>query len=148
MKPFVLSILTATLVSTVDVQGDTVSERDLDRLQGTWTLVTMEIRGNSIPPEKLRGRVAVIQGKMFTDRVGAEVLAAGTISLDAMPLPRTIDVKFTAGSPKGQTSLAIYELVGDILKVCCAEPGKDRPSAFTTKAGTGHMLVTYKSSKR
>jgi uncharacterized protein (TIGR03067 family) len=147
MNPLALSILTATLVA-VDLQGNASSEQDLDRLRGTWTLVAMEIKGNPIPGDKVKERVAVIDGKKFTDRVDSEVLAAGTISLDATRSPKTIDVKFTEGSPKGQTSLAIYELDGDILKACCAEPGKDRPSVFTTKEGTGHMLVTYKRAKR
>ncbi len=108
----------------------------------------MEIKGNPIPLNKIKTRVAVIEGKMFTDRIGSEVLAAGTISLDATRSPKTIDVKFTAGSPKGQMSLSIYELDGDTLKACSAEPGKDRPSAFSTKEGTGHMFVTYKRAKR
>jgi uncharacterized protein (TIGR03067 family) len=139
-----LLLLSAALTAS----ADDLNPRDLDQLQGTWTVVTMEIKGKPIPPEKNQGRVTVIDGKTFTDRSTTKVFGKGTFTLDATRSPKTIDATFTEGFPKGRTTLAIYELEGDTLKACTTEPGaKERPSAFTTKEGPGHMLVTYKRSK-
>jgi hypothetical protein len=41
----------------------------------------------------------------------------------------------------------IYELNGDTLKSCVASPGKERPTEFSAKAGSGHTLRVFKCVK-
>jgi len=58
-----------------------------------------------------------------------------------------LDVTRSEGPRKGETVLAIYEVKGDSLRTCFAPPGRERPTGFTPKEGSGHVLRTYKRVK-
>ena len=45
------------------------------------------------------------------------------------------------GKPEPVRTFAIYELDGDDLIYCIAEPGRPRPTDFTTTEGDGRTLV-------
>jgi hypothetical protein len=51
------------------------------------------------------------------------------------------------GQFEGKTMLGIYDLQGDTLRFCFADPGKERPTNFTTKAGDGRTLSVWKKAK-
>jgi len=51
------------------------------------------------------------------------------------------------GPDKGKTLLGIYELSDDAYKVCFAAPGKDRPTEFNSKEGSGNRLIVMKREK-
>jgi uncharacterized protein (TIGR03067 family) len=51
------------------------------------------------------------------------------------------------GPNKGKTILAIFEVNGDVLKVCYDVSGRKRPTEFQTKKGTALFLVHYKLKK-
>ena len=55
-----------------------------------------------------------------------------------------MDVIGTDGPNKGKTFLAIYELEGDMLRICYDLAGKTRPTAFATEQGTKLFLVRYR----
>ena len=77
-------------------------------------------------------------------------MTLATISRAPATLPRTgRDARLAArgGDLKGQTSLAIYELVGDTLRICRAAPGKARPTEFASKPGSGLTLMSYQRAK-
>jgi uncharacterized protein (TIGR03067 family) len=71
----------------------------------------------------------------------------GTFVLDPGKKPKTIDIKFTEGPEKGNTSLGIYELDGDTLKICLTITAKDRPTEFAAKAKSGHGFEVLKREK-
>jgi uncharacterized protein (TIGR03067 family) len=71
----------------------------------------------------------------------------GTFKLDLSKKPKEIDVVFTEGPEKGKTSLGIYELEGDVYKVCIGLTGKKRPTEFISKPGSGHVLEVLKRQK-
>jgi uncharacterized protein (TIGR03067 family) len=49
---------------------------------------------------------------------------------------------------KGQTMCAIYEFQGDDqYRVCFGLPGKERPTEFRTRLGSGHLLHVWKKAK-
>ena len=74
----------------------------------------------------------------------AKVFIAGTATIDPSQEPMSIDLTYTEGDPKGTKSLGIYQIEGDLLTICRAAPGKDRPTEFSSKPGSGHTLMTYK----
>jgi uncharacterized protein (TIGR03067 family) len=116
---------------------------DLDRLQGTWTILTLEMDGVETPAGAPSGSKIVVKGDKFTTiSMGAKY--SGTITLDAATSPKTFDLKFAAGPEKGNTSLGIYELDGDNWKICLTVTGKTRPRTFATKPGSGHALETLR----
>ena len=47
----------------------------------------------------------------------------------------------------GKTVLGIYEINGDTIKYCWAEPGKERPKEFATKTDSNQTLMVLKRVK-
>ena len=47
------------------------------------------------------------------------------IPIDPRKKPKTINMKFTDGPEKGNTSLGIYDLEGDDFKLCLTITAKD-----------------------
>lgn len=116
---------------------------DLDKLQGSWTIVTLEMDGAKMPAGAPGGSKIVVNGNKFTTMsMGATY--NGTISVDPTKKPKSFDLKFTAGPEKGNTSLGIYELDKDHWRICLTVTGKTRPSAFATAPGSGLALETLR----
>jgi len=113
---------------------------DLDALQGTWHVSTLELDGmtmGAIPP----GASITVKGTKFTtSNMGADY--TGQMTLDPAAKPKTFDLKFITGPEKGNVALGIYELDGGQWKMCLTTRGGKRPTKFATKAGTGHALQT------
>jgi uncharacterized protein (TIGR03067 family) len=115
-------------------------------LDGTWTMVRGEQDGKPLADDVVHAARLTIVGNKHNVKVGEETFV-GTHRLDQRRRPKTIDAMDTEGTLKGKTSLGIYELEGDEFTVCFAAPGKDRPTKFTTKSGTGTMLHVWKRQK-
>jgi uncharacterized protein (TIGR03067 family) len=71
----------------------------------------------------------------------------GTQKIDPAKKPRHIDATTTKGEGEGQTYLGIYEIDGDTYKECYASPGRERPTTFDAKEGSGHILFVWKREK-
>ena len=113
--------------------------KDLERLQGTWTVASLEVDGQAM--ESPAEACIVIQGSRFTSTgMGAEY--GGTFELDGASKPACIDMKFDTGPEKGNTNLGIYQLKGDSWKLCLATRGTVRPASFQSIAGSGIALET------
>jgi uncharacterized protein (TIGR03067 family) len=113
---------------------------DLDALQGTWSVATLEMDGaemGAIPP----GASITLKGTKFsTNNMGADY--TGELELDGAAKPKAFDLTFKTGPEKGNTSHGIYELDGDQWKMCLTLRGGKRPAKFATKAGSGLALQT------
>ena len=116
---------------------------DLEKLQGAWNIVSLEMEGQKYPPG---GSRIVIQAGRFTSlNMGAEY--EGTVTVDETTTPRTFDLAFDKGPESGNKALGIYELSGDNWKICLALAGKKRPTEFVSKPGTGYALDLLKRDK-
>lgn len=121
--------------------------QDLDLLQGSWAIISLELDGQALPETLLADASIVIQGDRFVSTgMGAEY--AGALVLDAAKRPRRLDMKFDAGPEKGNTNLCIYELDGDSLKLCIATRGTVRPTKFASPAGSGFAFETLTRGHR
>jgi uncharacterized protein (TIGR03067 family) len=122
---------------------------DKEALQGTWRLTSVEINKQVIPLEKLKegdtvmvGTLAV-KGDNYSFRMGKTRLEF-TFKVDASARPRAIDLTALDGPQKGQTYRGIYKVEGDTYTICrTVEPGKERPSGFVTRPGSGLMLTVW-----
>ena len=119
---------------------------DLKPLQGTWTPVAGEMTGLPLPEEFLRAAKLTIAGEKYSVTVSGKN-DEGMLKLDAAKRPRAMDIIGTDGPNKGKTILAIYEVKGDVLKICYALDGKDRPKDFKTLPKTDLFLLIYKKAK-
>jgi uncharacterized protein (TIGR03067 family) len=128
------------------------AKKEKERLQGTWKLVMVEGNGESKKDEE-DGRF-VFSGDEFTFKKGDQVLYQGKFKLDLSKNPKAIDLEIAEAAAanenrKGKTSLGIYALDGDNLKLCVAKPGEaDRPTKIAGEAGTTHTVFTLDREKK
>ena len=121
---------------------------DKEAVQGTWKMVSREVRGQSQPPGGPDDSSMVFKGDRFQILKAGRVMIEGTFKMDPTAKPRTIDMHVDKANDdahtEGKTSLGIYELNGDDLRWCADEPGHEtRPSEFSSQ-GERHMLVVLK----
>jgi hypothetical protein len=70
---------------------------------------------------------------------------AWDVKLDGTKSPQRGDFTYLFGDHKGKVSFAIYEIKGDSLRLCVAEPGESRPSEFNGKGK--NTLILFKRAK-
>jgi uncharacterized protein (TIGR03067 family) len=138
--PVVVLALTATLGSTVPVEGGEARVTgDLARLQGRWITragarrevsVTLDIVGRDVTLQ-----VAAPNGVSFAVR--------GEIRVDESASPRALDwVRFSTPDHEELPEIpAIYELRDGSFRVCNGGPNNPRPSEF--KPGDGVLADVY-----
>jgi uncharacterized protein (TIGR03067 family) len=157
LRPVTKFLTIAFLLAGIDLPGaagdgqEEAFKKELRALAGTWRPISGETDGNKAPEERLKEASLTRDeaGKVVARRGDKVVMEAMVKKIDATKTPRTIDAEVTAGEHQGKTILGIYELDGDMLRVCVALPGKaDRPTEFSAKAGSGCNLTVYKREKK
>ena len=128
---------------------DQAVAKDLQAFKGTWRLSSKEVDGKKFSEEEIKDVIATNDGLgRCSVRRGGKVIGAGAVKLDPTKKPKTIDVTFTEGEHKGKTALGIYEIEGDVFRVCVARPGDERPAELSAKVGSGCTLIVYKREKK
>jgi uncharacterized protein (TIGR03067 family) len=115
-----------------NAQGNT--PQDQKELQGMWKVVSMGGSGKTRPPEFITDMKVTIVGQRWTLTKGGTILEQATVTADPSKQPKPLDVTFTQGESKGQTSVCIYEVTGDTLRIAWSI-GTARPSEFANRAG-------------
>jgi uncharacterized protein (TIGR03067 family) len=112
------------------------------KLQGTWRMTAEEDHGRKLPEKAVRARFRiVIDGDRWTLKdTRADTDKVWTARLDPSTDPKRIDFTFQFGDNKGKSSLGIYRLTDDTLKLCLADPDESRPTKFE---GTGQQTLLF-----
>ena len=142
--------LTALLLflgtSTVLAAGpasQVASGDDAAKLQGSWSIVSVEIDGQALAMDNLKGASLNIQGTRYSFQLQKTRLEL-SFKLDASKSPKTIDLEVVEGPEKGKVYHGIYKLEKDRYTICrTTEPGKERPTKFATQAKSGLMIVVW-----
>jgi uncharacterized protein (TIGR03067 family) len=144
-------ILAAMIVGLPLAAGaapDDAVKKDLAQMQGEWSMVSFEIDGKPSPPEDVKKGKRTCQGNETTLTSEGQLVIKAKFTLDPAKKPKAIDYMSLEGAWNGMALLGIYELEGDTLKFCVAEPGVDRPKEFSAKQGSRQILVVWKREKK
>ena len=143
MPKSLLSLLALLCLTTPIFAAD--ADDELAEFAGTWQLVSAVRDGKETPEEVVRKIRVVIKDGKHTVHFGDEVaIKEIPFTFDATKEPK----ETTDTLPDGKTIKGIYKLEGEMLTSCVAEPDKDRPTAFASKAGSGHTLRVFKRVKQ
>ena len=91
--------------------------QDIDLLQGS---------GQELSASMFAKASILVKGNRFTS-LGKGTEYGGTLTLDSSTNPRHLDMNFDVGPEKGNVHLCIYEIAGDVWKLCIATRGSVRP---------------------
>jgi uncharacterized protein (TIGR03067 family) len=136
-------LLTVVLIAAGTAPADD-AKKDEEKMQGTWTVVSMEWSGNKESAEDVKEMKVTVKDNSITISNGRRDETT-TFKLDPSKTPKAFD--FKDKDQKG--GMGIYELDGDDLKLCfVTEEGKKRPTEFTSKRDSGHTLIVLKRQKK
>lgn len=116
---------------------------DLEKLQGEWTMIGLEVREEAVPAEKLAGTTLIIEKDKYTTVVKKKEYPV-TFALDPKPDPKHIDMFIPGDSGEPRLSKGIYKIEKDKLIIARGQaPGGDRPRNFVSSAANDVFVVTW-----
>ena len=119
-------------------ENDAVNE-EMQQLEGTWSIVALEVGGKAMDPLDLTDSRLVFEGNRC-DLVSGKRRIGCTFTVDPGKTPKWIDVTRTTDKVSWP---GIYELKDGNLKVFLDTTGGKRPTEFKTKDGTKQVIRTY-----
>jgi len=115
--------------------------KDLERLQGNWNIVNLEMEGQKMPA--MGAKIAVNGDRFKTTGMGPTY--EGKIEVNTGTNPKTINLVFDSGPEAGNTALGIFDFEDDdTWKLCLTTQGSNRPKVFAAHPGTGHAFEVLK----
>ena len=121
-------------------------EIELEKLQGTWTLISYEMDGKQVRGEDEEHTFTFV-GDKWIGKDGGQLVQAGTIKrIEVKDKFNTMDLLITEGVNAGATAVAIYVIEGDTLKYIVTT-GSTRPTEFATKEGDDRHYLTRRRAK-
>ena len=144
------TLICATLlfISGLVAAGAGEKDTDLDRLQGTWVVVSLVELGKAVPAADTDILEVIITKDAFTVLEKGKPVVHDTIKLDATKTPKTIDFTHVSGDDKGKTEPGIYLLEKDQLKICLNEKTKERPTVFEGKETSAYSVIVLKKKAK
>lgn len=122
-----------------------VTKKELERLQGAWSLVSMEVGGRQIKGED-KTFILTFKGDKWSLRANGRLTQAGTVQqIEVRAKHNAIDLPIAEGGNVGTTATSIYAVDGDLLRYL--NSGEPRATEFTTKPGDGRMYSILRRVK-
>jgi uncharacterized protein (TIGR03067 family) len=137
-------------------------KKELEKLEGTWTIVSRETKATKTPDEDLKEMQLTIKGNQWT-MTHSRGSDKATMKIDPTKDPKTIDLVFSSLGAMGSTfklpvgrkivSRGIYKLEykqgeGYILTLCRVDEQRaTRPKKFKTTESSGLLFVFKRKSE-
>lgn len=144
MRPMMLLVAWVALLSThfALAKDDNAVKQEVNLLKGTWKLTKLEAAGVASNPKFTEKLVFIINDDTFTLSDG-ELNPTTKYKLNLATKPKQLDITPTEGPQKDKPVPGIYELNGEVLKICFSRDGQ-RPTTFATKTGENTVLMEMK----
>jgi uncharacterized protein (TIGR03067 family) len=138
-----------TTTSLMSFDNQNAVEKDYALFNGVWAFDLVEVNGVKQPgvPFKTHKMIVVSAERRFIVVQGKKI-TRGVFQMDPTRTPKQIDVTATNNLGKTLTTLAIYELEGDIYRVCSSFRSNERPSEFQSKPGGETVFEVLKRSNQ
>ena len=131
--------------------GGEDAQKELQKLQGTWVMVSGELGGKKTADEDVGRSKVIYEGntiQVVDPKQTTETIVAEIVKIDTTKTPKEMHVTRKNGPNAGKILIAIYEFEGDDQYKFAMDPtGAMTLKEFVTKEGTGHVRNTWKRVK-
>jgi uncharacterized protein (TIGR03067 family) len=121
-------------------------KKELEKFTGTFKIVSFERDGKKSDDAELKKMKVVQKGADWTFYLDTDS-TQGKDTPFPDKSPKEIDSLYLNGPARDKVVKGIYKIDGEKITFCWAEPGKDRPKDFATKADSGLTLMTLEKTK-
>jgi uncharacterized protein (TIGR03067 family) len=116
---------------------------DTHPIEGLWQPLKAELSGEIAPEMVLSRMTLTLRAGRYTVHFGGEISDQGAYAISSRDPHAALTLSGERGANQGKEIPAIFQLVGDRLRVCYGLDG-NRPENFATTAETRFYLVTYR----
>jgi uncharacterized protein (TIGR03067 family) len=135
-------LLFVAVLGGADEPAKTAEKPELDKLQGSWSVESAEIRGRKMVfDERTRDDRTVIAGDKVAVMRGGKVSHTSTIRIDPSKSPKQMDTIFVRPDGSATVGQGIYKLEGDTLTICSGFAGDERPERFESTEKTSLTVL-------
>jgi uncharacterized protein (TIGR03067 family) len=112
-------------------------------IEGLWRPLKAELSGETAPDMVLARMTLTLRAGHYAVHFGDEISDQGAYVLAPGEPFAEITLRGESGTNAGREIPAIFQLVGDRLRICFGLSGI-RPTVFAAATDTGFYLVTYR----
>ena len=140
MRTAVALLFAVTLSIAAPVPKALKKPTDAELLEGWWEYVTMD---DGRGPTEHKDKDLIRNGLLYHSGTLRNEEPGQPIRLDPTQTPKHLDVEV----PLDRVLLGIYQINGDTLTYCFAQPGQPRPTEFKGSGGTMYCCVLKRAKK-
>lgn len=145
-KPSYILLALGCLIGADDAKTSAQSNKDLEKMQGTWHAIAVEVKGTPSDADTVKKFELVVKDDSYMMKVDGKDHVSAKLVLAADKKPKEMDIVLeTDPIYKG-----IYELDGDTLKICLVLSSDDdskRPKEFKSEADSNTALFTWERTR-